>query len=322
VLHGFLRTRDGAISTFDASGAGTGACQGTQGFAINSEGAIAGITLDTSFVRHGMLRARDGAITVFDVPGAAPPLGTFALSINREGATTGWYQDTSNAFHGFLRARDGAITTFDAAGAQVTSSCVVDCINADGAITGVYLDANSVAHGFLRAPDGTITTFDAPGAGTGPPDPATGLLQGTGGLGINQKGAIVGGYTDANYMNHGFLRAPDGSFTTFDVPGAGTGSTQGTLYSGFAGINAEGEITGAYVDAKNVSHGFVRAPDGAITTFDAPGAGTGVNQGTSPLGINSKGAITGYYIDANNVGHGFLRTGRRCHENGRGNCDE
>ncbi|HUD25694.1 MAG TPA: hypothetical protein VMQ45_08420 [Burkholderiaceae bacterium] len=320
VLHGFLRTRDGAVRPFDAPGAGTGACQGTQGFAINSEGAIAGVTIDASYVYHGMLRERDGAITVFDAPGAAPPVGTLALSVNRDGATTGWYLDASNVAHGFLRDRDGAITTFDAPGAFT----IADCINADGAITGYYFDANSVAHGFLRAPDGAVSTFDAPGAGTGPPDP-TGLAQGTGGSGINQKGAIVGGYSDANYMNHGFLRAPDGSFTTFDVPGAGTGSTQGTLPSGFAGINAEGEITGAYVDAKNVSHGFLRAPDGAISTFDAPGAGTGASQGTFPLGINSKGTITGYYVDAKNVGHGFLRTGRRCHEDGqdrRGNCEE
>jgi hypothetical protein len=65
------------------------------------------------------------------------------------------------------------------------------------------------------------------------------------------------------------------------------------------------------VDANSVSHGFLRAPDGAITTFDAPGAGTGAFQGTEPLGINSKGAISGSYIDANNVGHGFLRTSGR-----------
>jgi hypothetical protein len=32
----------------------------------------------------------------------------------------------------------------------------------------------------------------------------------------------------------------------------------------------------------NVAHGFVRAPNGVITTFDAPGAGTGAGQGTFP----------------------------------------
>jgi len=161
-----------------------------------------------------------------------------------------------------------------------------------------------LSHGFVRGPDGAITTFDVPGAGTG-------AFQGTSPFGINSKGATTGVYTDANNLNHGFLRAPDSAIATFDAPGAGTGAGQGTLASGFAAINAKGEITGAYVDANNASHGFLRAPDGAITTFDVPGAGTGAFQGTEPLGINSKGAISGSYIDANNVGHGFLRTSGR-----------
>jgi hypothetical protein len=46
---------------------------------------------------------------------------------------------------------------------------------------------------------------------------------------------------------------------------------------------------------------------GSITTFDAPGAGTGAGQGTLPLLNNAEGAITGYDIDANGAFHGFLR---------------
>ena len=44
-----------------------------------------------------------------------------------------------------------------------------------------------------------------------------------------------------------------------------------------------------------------------ITPFDAPGAGTGAQQGTIASSINDVGAITGYYTDANLVYHGFLR---------------
>jgi hypothetical protein len=55
--------------------------------------------------------------------------------------------------------------------------------------------------------------------------------------------------------------------------------------------------------------GFVRTPDSAITTFDDPGAGTGLFQGTTPSGINPAGAIVGYYLDASNVFHGFLAQG-------------
>jgi hypothetical protein len=63
---------------------------------------------------------------------------------------------------------------------------------------------------------------------------------------------------------------------TFDVPGAGTGSGQGT--QAFA-ISPEGTITGVYIDSGTVSHGFVRVRDGTFTKFDAPGAGTGSGQG-------------------------------------------
>lgn len=62
-----------------------------------------------------------------------------------------------------------------------------------------------------------------------------------------------------------------------------------------------------YTDSKNVNHGFVRAADGTLTTFDIPGAGGGAYQGTIPLGNNPAGAITGNYIYANGVSHGFLR---------------
>src|SRR5438046_1911719 len=52
---------------------------------------------------------------------------------------------------------------------------------------------------------------------------------------------------------------------------------------------------------------FVR-PEPTITTFDAPGAGTGPGQGTLPFAINPAGTVTGYYIDAGDARHGFLRT--------------
>jgi hypothetical protein len=48
-------------------------------------------------------------------------------------------------------------------------------------------------------------------------------------------------------------------------------------------------------DAINVAHGLVRAKDGTITTFDAPGAGTGPGQGAAPFSgaTNPAGATTG-----------------------------
>jgi hypothetical protein len=157
-----------------------------------------------------------------------------------------------------------------------------------------------VRHGFLRVPNGTITTFDAPGAGTGP-------FQGTFPFNINPAGTIAGDYTDASGVAHGFVRAPGGIITTFDAPGAGTGAGQGTFTATEEGLNPAGALAGLIIDGSNVLHGFMRAPNGTITTFDAPGAGTGPGQGTDTAGITAARAIAGYYIDGSNVYHGFLR---------------
>ena len=72
-------------------------------------------------------------------------------------------------------------------------------------------------------------------------------------------------------------------------------------------INPNGAITGYYVDSAFVHHGFLRDRNGVITTFDAPGAGTGFLQGTQSFAISPGGEITGFYFDATDAVHGFLR---------------
>jgi len=64
----------------------------------------------------------------------------------------------------------------------------------------------------------------------------------------------------------------------------------------------------AYPQTSTLSHGFLRYRDGRIETFDAPGAGTGPNQGTFAEFNNPANAIVGYYLDASGTFHGFLRT--------------
>ncbi|MFZ0478299.1 MAG: choice-of-anchor D domain-containing protein [Terriglobales bacterium] len=95
-----------------------------------------------------------------------------------------------------------------------------------------------------------------------------------------------------------------GTFTNFDVTGAGTTALEGTFG---VSINASGEVAGIYITSGNVSHGFVRAANGTISTFDAPNAGTGKNQGTFPISIDVDGNIAGMYADTSNVYHGFIR---------------
>jgi|CZKL01.1.fsa_nt_gi hypothetical protein len=184
-------------------------------------------------------------------------------------------------------------------------------INSNGAITGVYVDANNAAHGFLRTPEGKFTIFDAPGVGTGlGPCPIYYWdygFQGTYPFGMNREGVIPGYFLDANNVYHGFLRRPDGKITTFEVPGAGTGPGQGTV---FGDINPSGTVAGYYMDAASVSHGFLRSPDGRFTKFDVPDAGKAGGQGTFPQFfscLDPDGTVTGFYVDRNNAYHSFVR---------------
>jgi hypothetical protein len=161
-----------------------------------------------------------------------------------------------------------------------------------GAITGTYLIGsypNVVFHAFLRDPNGTFTIIDPPGS-VGAEISSSYL----GSQPINPAGAITGDYFDASGANHGFLRAKDGTITTFDPPGS-TGTFVG-------GINPSGAITGNYCTA-NSCDSFVRTRDGAmIAPLDVPDS-----NGTFASVINPTGAITGYYFDANFVIHGFVR---------------
>jgi hypothetical protein len=168
-------------------------------------------------------------------------------------------------------------------------------INQPGTVTGQVTDDNYGTHGFVGTPAGGFTDFDAPGA-----DPIVGC---TCPAGINDLGVVTGTSIDTNGVGHGFVRSPDGRITTFDDSQApiGAGANQGTFPSG---INDIGEIAGGYVDGNGALHGFVRAPDGRITTFDAPGA----SGGTFVQSINNFGVIAGLFYDTNGTGHGFVRT--------------
>lgn len=146
-----------------------------------------------------------------------------------------------------------------------------------------------------------FVTFDAPGAGQ-----ASG--QGTGCFAytdcsvlINNWGAITGYYLDAANVFHGFVRSPQGKFTNFEAPGSDTNPNDfnGTLPNA---INDAGAIAGVYYDIQNVAHGFLRGPEGRMTTFDPPGS-----TATIPIAINLESDIVGYYLDENDLFGGFLR---------------
>lgn len=244
-------------------------------------------------------------VITFDAPGAGtgPFQGTYAFNIHPSGTIIGFMRDADNARHGFIRTRNGSFTIFDAPGAGTAASqgTRAYAINPSGTIAGFVIDSANAAHGYVRTKQGLITVFDAPGAGTGPVPEGTFVVSP---LIINPDGAIAGYYTDSDFVSHGFLRIKNGTITTFDVPGAGTGAFQGTV--SYA-ISPNGAITGYYFDGADVSHGFLRLKNGVITTFDVPGSGTEPAQGTYGGGFGPNNTIMGNYFDTDNLSHGFLR---------------
>jgi hypothetical protein len=313
VFHGFVRSPEGKFTTFEAPDADTtaGDFNGTFANGINDAGAITGFYADASGGTHGFLRSPEGAFTTFDVPGSAMG-ATIANALNLEGAIVGFSANQNGVFRPFLRRPNGTFATWSVQG-ECDASPATGCfgsaafsINLFGEASSGYEDdsGNFVDHGLLRRADGKLTTFDVPGAGTG-------LYQGTGCPGcsrpLNLFGANAGLYIDGKNVVHGYLRSPAGKITTFDVPGEGPQGL-GCFADCSMGLNDLGAITGSYLDANNVFHGYVRSPAGKFLSFDAPGADLTANDfnGTFPVSINDWGVVTGYYIDKNNVIHGFL----------------
>jgi hypothetical protein len=83
------------------------------------------------------------------------------------------------------------------------------------------------------------------------------------------------------------VRAPDGKIAKYDVPGAGTGSGQGTQPSV---INNPGAITGDYIDASGVFHGFLAKGLSDLEYSDILPEASGTFNDPGP--INGPGATT------------------------------
>jgi hypothetical protein len=189
------------------------------------------------------------------------------------------------------------ITTFDVPDSTYTHPV---SINQTGQITGDFVDSNGKQRGFLRGHDGTIVVFDVPDQLECDPQDCTQFFtQWTLPTSINTSGQIAGYYWDdtaptGSPRQRGFLRNTDGTFTTFTVSGG---------FIRTRAINPAGQITG-WFDAgmPSPSFAFLRASDGTVIEFEAPGATY-----TYPAAMNPNGQIAGQYYNSDGIGHGFLR---------------
>jgi uncharacterized membrane protein len=252
--HGFL-LKAGKFSTIDFPGAVY-----TEALGINPGGHIVGEYLDANMKSHGFLLTPRGFSTI-DGPSAT---NTFINWINPQGEMVGGYSDAGGVFHGLLVSR-GDLTTIDFPSASNTFGLG---INAQGEIVGQYIDSAGLnAHGFQLS-KGKFSTFDFPGSLT---DLSACNNFGGGATytnGINDEGAIVGGYCGADNHVHGFLLTREegdeeelseqpevevmrlkGTFSTIDFPHA--------IFNFTSGINSEGKIVGGYQSVDGHYHGFL-----------------------------------------------------------------
>ena len=196
------------------------------------------------------------------------------------------------------------------------------CLSAAICVAGTAISFSAQAEQFI--------TFNVPGG--------TNVYGGI----INSTSSVTGFYTDRTRAQHTFLRAPDGTITTFDA-GPGTQYTtpagltrsgmivgqytkNGVIYAYRRGpsgvfksfvvdkdaaatyalnINNGQSIAGYFYRSDFVRHGFLRLRGGTTIEFDAPDAG---GTGTAAVSVNGSDTITGYYFDGSNGLHGFLRS--------------
>jgi len=201
------------------------------------------------------------------------PTQLLPRNINNVGEIAGHIGDERDGT-GFTRSRSGQYTEFlypRQCGSIVNPCSYPMGINDRGETVGFSL--SEIPGAFLRNKDGSFTTLpDAPGNSASQPNS------------INNRGEIVGTYSRAPGVTHGFLLR-HGQYTTIDFPG--TTSTQCT------GINKMGLITGFYVENNGATHGFLWWQGNFIATFQV--SSSGVAKNTFPMAINDWGQVAGHF---------------------------
>jgi hypothetical protein len=126
-------------------------------------------------------------------------------------------------------------------------------------------------------------------------------------LSINEAATVTGYSINNSGVSSGFVRYQDGQIITFDVPGS--------VATIPVSINTAGDITGYYnlpsktQPSYDIPQGFVRTPEGKITTFGNPvTTASSSSFWAQPVTINVAGEIIGNYPDVALASVVFLRS--------------
>jgi hypothetical protein len=181
--HGFIRTVDGVITTFDVPGSDR-----TEPVGINAAGQVAGIYWSHgNDFPGGFVRSADEDITTY--PGV--PVG-----INAAGYIAGW--SFIPPYQGFVRFPGGSINSLVLPGTPDVGINEAGFIFGNYGFLGPVTGSSRLLHlqVYLRSPNGTMTSFGFPGS-----------LK-TVATSMNDSNVITGAY-DQGRDSFGFLRIPE-----------------------------------------------------------------------------------------------------------------
>ena len=215
----------------------------------------------------------DGVFSTYDFPGSQ---NTYFYALGNNGNAAGHYKDSKGLYHGVI-LENGELRQYDFPGAAETH--IYGISDETGALSGNIVDAAGVSHAF----SGELTiTF--PGAVN------------TYGDFVNAAGAVVGSYVDADGMFHGFIRHPDGSFTTIDLP------TMPNLQFLFVNTITDVGVIGFRAKAANdILRSYILLPSGILYEVRLPGSVS-----TVVRNVNQDGSIIGYYDATDGRRYGFV----------------
>ena len=215
----------------------------------------------------------DGVFKTYDFPGS---LNTYFYALDNAGRAAGHYKGPDDLYHGVIM-EDGELTQYDFPGAAETH--IYGLSDETGALSGNIVDAAGVTHAFSGD---LIITF--PGAVA------------TYGDFVNAAGAVVGSYTDADGMPHGFMRHPDGSFTTIDLP-----NMPNLVFLFVNTITDLGVIGFRAKVVDDILRSYILLPDGTLYEVQFPGSVS-----TVVRNVNQDGSIIGYYDATDGRRLGFV----------------
>ena len=204
----------------------------------------------------------DGVFRRHDFPGS---VNTFFYGLDNTGKAVGHYKDADGLYHGVI-LEDGELHQYDFPGAAETN--IYGISDETGALSGNAVDAEGVSHAFSG--DLKITF---PGA-----------VQTYGDF-VNAAGAVVGSYIDTDGMFHGFIRNPDGSFNTIDLP-----KTPNLAYLFVNTITDLGVIGFRAKVVNDILRSYILLPDGTLYEVRFPDSIS-----TVVRNVNQDGSIIGYY---------------------------